>query len=747
MVRKGIAVAVFMLSAIGVLLYSGGNWRLLPDKYGPETELWTATRSYSFGMRDEWIHNYIPCTSNCSWETTTSNSAFLTSTLFRQPLTVDSDEQVTSIAHQLACVPHPFGYNNSQGSALFPPQNITHCKDRSQPEPRPKIWFDAEKEEFAMECPRGRMGRYVIHPKAISVTDELKLEKLQRYWRVENYPGWPVKYHYGEFVYGSCGNEFTEAILFPRFRPEVHSRAKNISSQLGNDQPVKPLIVLFLTVDSYSRRHFYRKMPKTVEYLTALHNDAIYSVFDFKVHNVLGKYSPENMVPMFTNISLHSSVRPKREEQTGPGSLWAVAKRMGFVTHLSFESCGSNFGNVIGEKLSVDHHTNTFFCAAEVYMQFKYTNKEAEHRCIGPHWAHSHLLNYTHSLSRLYSGLSQFHYLHLEAAHEGTGQLAGTLDAEMADFLARYIGDFGDNNDLAVILQGDHGMRYGNWHKDREAEQELKLPVMIMIAQTDVLQRIPGSFDSLWHNTFRLVSKRDFRATLLDLFAIPYNNPYPVHAEAYLNNAYILHKEKIPDWRTCQNAIIDPWYCSCLAVAEEIPPLTLHTNGQGFLDQLLVEIAEETVNLINQLIYTSVQLSQGLICQKLHFHYIRKAYGYRINSKTEQFQVEFAVKELDSARIDTIAMVTSDHKHGIYDSSSVHFLIKPYIYEGFPVDIQVITFSRKDAYAGPCETVSASSGLNAEFCICHDLAEINATYPKLPLSFSYFHAKSPLFPI
>lgn len=185
MIRKEIAVAVVLLSLIGVWLFLGENRLLLPYKYGSETELWTATRSYSFGIGEEWVHNYVPCTSSCSWETTASNPAFLASTLFRQPLNINSDDQVTSLSHQLACVPHPFGYNISQGSSIFPLQNIIHCKDRYEPEPRPKIWYNAENEEFGIECPRGRIGRYVIHPKEIVVTDELKLEKLQRYWRVE----------------------------------------------------------------------------------------------------------------------------------------------------------------------------------------------------------------------------------------------------------------------------------------------------------------------------------------------------------------------------------------------------------------------------------------------------------------------------------------------------------------------------------------------------------------------------------
>ena len=713
-----------LLSAVGVLLAVGGNWRLLPGKYGPEAEMWTATRSYSYGMAENWVHNYVPCRSNCPWEATLPNPDFLSSVPFRKPFSLQSDKEVSSLASQLACVPSSFGYSPSKGAQVFPPANLTHCKDREQTEPRPKMWFDSEKEEFSMECPRGRIGKYVIHPKEVQLTEELKLEQLQGLWRVEMYPGVPVKYTHGEFVYGSCGAQFTEAILFPRLRPEVYTRAKESMNQRSRGQPIRPLIVLFLTVDSFSRRHFYRKMPKTVDFLSQLNGKSDYSVFDFKLHNIVGKYSPQNMVPMFTNKSLPFSDKPKVEEQTGPFSLWALAKDLGYVTQVSFESCGSNFSNMIGVRLTVDHHVSTFFCAADTYIKSQFPSNQLERNCIGPHWGHSHLLNYTYSLARLYEGLNQFHYLHLEAAHEASGLLAGTLDADLAEFLERFIGNLGGKSDLVVIVQGDHGMRYGNWKQDIEADQELKLPVLFLAAHTEMLLRIPGSFDSLWHNTLRLVSKRDFRATLLDLFSFPYKTAYPVHEETYLSNAYILHREKIPDWRTCENASIDPWYCSCLAPPEEIPPFLLHSNGAGDLERLVTEIAEETVLLLNEQVTTSATLPPGLLCHTLHFHYVQKAYGYSLSRQLEQIKVQFAIQELTSALIEVTAMVSSPSTHSQYSSL-------PYTYQGYPVLIRIITFARKDAYAGHCEDVSRAIGFNAEFCICRDLEEFQTNWPGL----------------
>jgi hypothetical protein len=56
----------------------------------------------------------------------------------------------------------------------------------------------------------------------------------------------------------------------------------------------KPLRIVYIVVDSFSRRHFYRKLPDTVQYLNSLNQDSDYRVFDFKLQNIRGKDSINN---------------------------------------------------------------------------------------------------------------------------------------------------------------------------------------------------------------------------------------------------------------------------------------------------------------------------------------------------------------------------------------------------------------------------------------------------------------------
>mmetsp|Transcript_27771 Transcript_27771/g.27464 ORF Transcript_27771/g.27464 Transcript_27771/m.27464 type:complete len:106 (-) Transcript_27771:1191-1508(-) len=79
----------------------------------------------------------------------------------------------------------------------------------------------------------------------------------------------------------------------PQFNKTAYDYAKNRTEG-------KPKIIFMLTLDSMSRRHFFRKMPKTIDFLNSLnHNESDYWAFDFKLHNILGPNSVGNQVPIF----------------------------------------------------------------------------------------------------------------------------------------------------------------------------------------------------------------------------------------------------------------------------------------------------------------------------------------------------------------------------------------------------------------------------------------------------------------
>ena len=177
---------------------------------------------------------------------------------------------------------------------VFPNYTYPRC-DAAIKNP-PILNFDIEKNEFSMDCQEGS-PYYVLEPNTKKgrlylydeITDLFKIDKYNK----------PVKLKDEEFVLGSCdGSKFTSVVYIPRFKPEVFTETNKTIHRLGLKN--KPLIVLILTIDSYSRRHFFRKMPKTVEFLNNLNTS--FPTFDYKIHNIIGTNSIANMIPVFSGI-------------------------------------------------------------------------------------------------------------------------------------------------------------------------------------------------------------------------------------------------------------------------------------------------------------------------------------------------------------------------------------------------------------------------------------------------------------
>jgi hypothetical protein len=61
-------------------------------------------------------------------------------------------------------------------------------------------------------------------------------------------------------------------------------------------EPSPNLTIVMVYLDSMSRSHFFRKLPKSVDYLNSIKSDSSsdYSVFDFKMFNIIGEDTKNN---------------------------------------------------------------------------------------------------------------------------------------------------------------------------------------------------------------------------------------------------------------------------------------------------------------------------------------------------------------------------------------------------------------------------------------------------------------------
>jgi Protein of unknown function (DUF229) len=220
-------------------------------------------------------------------EVYTENTAYRN---YSPKFSIDDTDLITN---QTYYIPTNFGYSVSQGQKVFPNYTYPLCSSLVKP-PSPIMTFDYDSMTFFMECetgtpyyvlePRRNKGRLFQYDEIIGLLNKVKYTE-------------PVTISVEEYAFGSCdGNTFNNAIHFPKLNKKILQKTTERMQELGVKN--KPLIVLILTIDSYSRRHFFRKLPKTVEFLNNLSPE--FAAFDFKIHNEFAESSVRNMVPVFS---------------------------------------------------------------------------------------------------------------------------------------------------------------------------------------------------------------------------------------------------------------------------------------------------------------------------------------------------------------------------------------------------------------------------------------------------------------
>lgn len=390
-----------------------------------------------------------------STNTKESQSSFLPNSLFFQsqlpPFSFESASEVLLSDPNLACRPDSFGYSLSESEAIFPFKGWPRCSS---------IWnqtyttfsFSPQNKSFQLKCKGNKEAEYVLGP-AGPWNFPLQ-EELEPFLTVERMKAAEVRLKGNEdFVVARCGQEsqFDIVATEPLYNNRRHKEAMQA---IPRDS--RPKIIMLLVLDSFSRRHFYQKLPRTLQYLSSLQSSP-YLPLDFKFHNVQGDGSVQNTIPIFAPFLGSSSLR--YGDMLNQTALWATAKRQGYISAVYFEGCDQMFPDEVGRTVHVDHLSRQFMCSVGALGTYTSLKSSSGQRCVGPHMAHVYGFEYTKKVMRMYTGSNRLIYQHYEAAHEATGLHAETIDEDLEVYLRETIAEFGQDNDLILYLMGDHGMR------------------------------------------------------------------------------------------------------------------------------------------------------------------------------------------------------------------------------------------------------------------------------------------------
>lgn len=671
----------------------------------------------------------------------------------------DRSFQLNSTEPGLFCRPETFGYNTDEAEEIFPFIGFPKCKEKF-PSFRKSLFIDPQTRILTMNCTGQFKGKYVLGPS--SHLDTIRIPAT--YTSETHLYTQPVFLENGEeWALGTCDPEnenlFEQVEIQLKADEMVRSNAKlameNMYEQYGiRTGHRKKSVIFLLVVDSASRRHFYRKFPKTLEVLKGLSER--YEVTDYLIHNVIGDNSARNQIPIFTGRprltfrgrkSYDGSVQDLYHgDALDPNTLFHYLREIGFVSLLGFEFCHHYFAMYMGDRPEVDHLAANFWCGAREHAGFHFEKSVYGQRCVGPDMSHMHMFTYAKQFLTAYHDVNQLIYTHLTAGHEATGTHIETLDEDLAEFLQDFIPlSESLGFELSILLHGDHGMRYGEWYKNIAAFQEHRLPALFTLFPRSLLSRVDSVYDVLDHNRKRLTSKLDLHLTVKSLALLNYMPEMSRYTAEYrawkgvgfLGSSVSLLLEKVPNTRGCENVFIPPFYCACMKM-NLIERSLYESREEGYdpadeltrtLQPLLVFLSTLSLEIINTVSYTNPSSYPDHICQKLTLHRIITVYAQKITKGDEAFKMEFTVNEHPSARFETYTVVGNTDKYVGNKDDMEAFPAAQYFFRNRTVSARVLFVKRLDKYAGICEEISFARRINPGLCICHPVSELKTTVP------------------
>lgn len=578
------------------------------------------------------------------------NEDFLNTINFTTLHTSDSENLPNSTKG--ASTPSIFGYSIEKGSEIFPEYHYPRCSQREE-NARDWIHLNYQNNSVEMNCENSEKWRYLLGPfEKIKIANPTEIKKKWKVIDYHNSTDSSIK-EYHDFAVGSCNaysrRSFDLVFLKPRFREDVYNRTLERMKELWSGK--KPMIMHFLTVDSFSRKHFFRKLTRTVEYLNELNVQGEYAVFDNKVHNVIGTDTSRNQIWVFGKKDRNNVSGSKNVDALGKSAIWNIMRKKGFITFFGSDACNHNVPKVLGRSINVDHSVNLFYCAHYVFGNYRAAKQNASRqRCIGQHMSHAYLMNYTLELTNLYPSTNQWIYTHFAAAHEETGQHAEALDEDLKNYIQEYIQRYGEQYEIIFLLNGDHGMRYGEFMTAAEAVQEHRLPAFFVIAPRSFLSTIEYSYSNLYMNTQRLTTKPDLRKTMISLASLQSNTSF-----SSPSRFYDLFNEEVPIDRTCEDAEIAPWFCSTYLLKpldEDLYGDVQHSSNPAFT-RLLLTLVDNLLHYMNSQTYTARTLYPNVLCQKLTFDSIESAHIFEIDDDSTILKITFLVGEGYGVRFDS----------------------------------------------------------------------------------------------
>ena len=341
-----------------------------------------------------------------------------------------------------------------------------------------------------------------------------------------------------EFVNVQCregGKKLVYDDFFAFVRPAANAT--------GGARTTEGLSVSIVGLDSVSRAHLHRSMPRTVEVLEGM--DAV----ELRRHNRVGLNTFPNLVPLLTGGTVGELRRSCWANDSVPFDdchfLWDDFRRHGYSTAYGedWPSFGTFVYNRAGfAKKPTDYYPMPAFVAA------REKSGEYSGSCFGHRRQIDVLLDYAVDLTTSLRSRRYFGVFWSSSATHDAMENAYWLDEIVSSFLARM-----DLNSTVLVFASDHGIRTGEYRERTDAgRMEENLPFAFFVLPERFRRDRPDAMRILSINGRRLTTHFDIHRTLASLLPESPNDA---------GKGRDLFASELSPSRSCEEAGIPVEYC------------------------------------------------------------------------------------------------------------------------------------------------------------------------------------------
>ncbi|KAJ1531002.1 hypothetical protein ONE63_005834 [Megalurothrips usitatus] len=346
------------------------------------------------------------------------------------------------------------------------------------------------------------------------------------------------------------------------------------------DPDTPKVSILVVGADSVSRSNLLRQMPRTVQVLKEI------GAIDMLGYNKVEDNTFPNLVAVLAGLSV-----PELRKRCWPVAsrpfddcplIWKRFEALGYRTAYGEDEPWMGIFNYI--KNGFAQQPVHYYMRPYARLLLKEVGSHLEfncHLCTGARFQLQALLDYAARFARLAAGPLFGLFWGVSLTHDqlNTPQLADPLYAGWL----RAAREDGVLDKSVVVFLSDHGIRWGDIRETYQGRLEERLPFLMIALPRWLRERYPSAVANLRRNSRRLVTPYDLHATLEDLMDLSRLEQSSVRERSELLTRLQSGKQPpapaqprrlprsismflvAPETRSCEDAGIEPHWCTCYA--------------------------------------------------------------------------------------------------------------------------------------------------------------------------------------